>query len=61
MAVDGYSMRMNIEIAKELGYIKVRKEMLVDIKKISDYPDNQVVIICTGARRRRWRGVGAYC
>ena len=50
VAVDGYSMRMNIEIAKELGYIKVRKEMLVDIKKISDYPDNQVVIICTGAQ-----------
>jgi len=50
VALDGYSMKMNIEIAKELGYIKVNKETIVDVKRISDYLDNQVVIICTGAQ-----------
>jgi len=50
VALDGYSMKMNIEIAKELGYIKVRKDVLVDIKKVSDYPDDRVVIVCTGAQ-----------
>lgn len=50
VAVDGYSMKMNIEIAKELGYIKVHKDLLMDIKKIGDFPENKVVIICTGAQ-----------
>ncbi|MBU2542289.1 ribonuclease J [Patescibacteria group bacterium] len=50
VALDGYSMKMNIEMAKELGYIKIKKGILVDIKKISNLPDKQVVVICTGAQ-----------
>jgi len=50
VALDGYSMKMNIEIAKELGYIKTPKGVLIDIDKIHDYPDNQVVVVCTGAQ-----------
>lgn len=50
VALDGYSMKMNIEIAKELGYIKTPKSVLIDIDKIHDYPDNQVVVVCTGAQ-----------
>lgn len=49
-ALDGYSMKMNIEIAKELGYIKVPKDTLVTINDIHKYPDNKVVVICTGAQ-----------
>lgn len=49
-ALDGYSMKMNVEIAKELGYIKVPKDTLVTINDIHKYPDNKVVIICTGAQ-----------
>lgn len=50
VALDGYSMKMNIEIAKELGYIKTPKGVLIDIDKIHDYPDNQIVVVCTGAQ-----------
>lgn len=50
VAVDGYSMKTNIEVAKKLGYIKTKTGIMVDIKKISDYPDNKIVIICTGAQ-----------
>jgi ribonuclease J len=50
VALDGYSMRMNIEIAQKLGYIKMQKGILIDIKKISDLPDRQVVVVCTGAQ-----------
>ncbi|HUV81298.1 MAG TPA: ribonuclease J [Patescibacteria group bacterium] len=50
VAIDGYSMRMILEIAKKMGYIKIGRETLIDIKKINDYPPNKVVIICTGAQ-----------
>jgi ribonuclease J len=50
VALEGYSMKMNIEVAKELGYIKTKKETLIPIADIHRYPDNQVVVICTGAQ-----------
>jgi ribonuclease J len=50
VAIDGYSMKIILEVAKKLGYIKVSKDTLIDIKKINDYPDNKVVVICTGAQ-----------
>lgn len=50
VALDGYSMKMNVKIAQELGYIKIPKETLIDIKNITKYPENKVVVICTGAQ-----------
>jgi ribonuclease J len=50
VVLDGYSMKMNIEIAKELGYIKVKKEIMVDMKRVGDYPENKIIIVCTGAQ-----------
>ncbi len=50
VALDGYSMKSNIEIAKELGYIKVGKEALIQINNVHKYPENKLVIICTGAQ-----------
>jgi len=50
VALDGFSMKMNIEIAKKLGYIKVRKDILIPINKISNYPDQKVIIMVTGAQ-----------
>jgi ribonuclease J len=50
VALDGYSMKMNVEIAKELGYIKMHKETLITVNDLHRYPENKVVIICTGAQ-----------
>jgi ribonuclease J len=50
VAVDGYSMRTNVEIAKNLGYLQTKKGTLIPINKVNDYPDNKVAIICTGAQ-----------
>ena len=50
IALDGYSMKMNIEIAQGLGYVKVDKEVLISIKDIHKYPENKIIIICTGAQ-----------
>lgn len=48
--LDGYSMKFNIEIARELGYIKSRKDTFVKIDQVSNYPDEKIVVICTGAQ-----------
>ncbi len=50
VAFDGYSMKLNVEIAKELGYIRPMKETIVPIEKINDYPDNKIIVICTGGQ-----------
>jgi len=50
VALDGYSMKMNMEIAKELGYVNYKKTTLIPVNKIHDYPDNKIVVICTGAQ-----------
>jgi ribonuclease J len=50
VALDGYSMKMNIEIAKELGYIKAHKNTLIQVSAINNYPNNKVILICTGAQ-----------
>jgi len=50
VALEGYSMKMNIEVAKELGYINVKKDTLITVNDIHKYADNQVVVICTGAQ-----------
>jgi ribonuclease J len=50
VALDGYSMKMNVEIAKELGYIKMHKETFIPVSEIHNYPENRIIIVCTGAQ-----------
>jgi ribonuclease J len=50
VALDGFSMKLNIEIAQKLGYIKVPKGVIIPTDKAHTYPDNKVIIICTGAQ-----------
>ncbi|MEK7482294.1 MAG: ribonuclease J [Patescibacteria group bacterium] len=50
VALDGYSMKMNVEIAQELGYIKVSKETIIPISDVNKYPDEKIIVICTGAQ-----------
>ncbi len=50
VALGGFSMKSNIEIAKELGYMKFNPKTLVDLRQIEKYPKDKVVIICTGAQ-----------
>jgi len=43
-------MKKNMEIAKELGYLKAKKETIITVNDIHKYADNQVLVICTGAQ-----------
>ncbi len=50
VAVEGFSMRSNIAIAQELGYMKLSKGTLIDTKQVHDYPPDKVAVVCTGAQ-----------
>ncbi len=50
VTVEGYSMRTNVEIARELGYLKVKPKTIVTSAEAAKLPDNKLVIMCTGAQ-----------
>ncbi len=50
VAVDGYSMKTNVEICKKLGYIKSQKGTLIKPNQINSYPDSKITLLCTGAQ-----------
>jgi ribonuclease J len=50
VAMVGRSMLRNMAIAEELGYLKVPPGVVVDLKKLTDYPDDKIVLICTGSQ-----------
>ncbi|MFW0837469.1 MAG: ribonuclease J [Candidatus Komeilibacteria bacterium] len=48
--IQGFSMKSNVEIAKELGYLQTKKGTLISEKQLKDYRDDQIVVLCTGAQ-----------
>jgi ribonuclease J len=43
-------MVRNMGIARDLGYLKVPGNLVVDVKTLDDLPDDKVVLICTGSQ-----------
>ena len=50
IAFEGYSMKTNVEISKQLGYIKAKKGTIVKTKEILNYPESKITICGTGAQ-----------
>ena len=50
VAVSGRSMEKVVNLAIELGYLNIREDVMVDLKKTKDIPDDQLVIITTGSQ-----------
>ena len=50
VAMVGRSMVRNMGIAADLGYLHVPDGVLVDVKKLDDLRDDQVVLVCTGSQ-----------
>ena len=46
----GRSMVRNMTVARELGYLKVPENTLIDLKQIENYRDDEVVIVSTGSQ-----------
>jgi len=50
IAISGMSMKSNIQIARNLGFMKVRKETIIPLEEIKKYRDDKIMILCTGAQ-----------
>ncbi|MBU2219315.1 ribonuclease J [Patescibacteria group bacterium] len=48
--IDGYSIKSNIEISRELGIFSPKKDLFVPVESIDDYPSEKIVAVCTGAQ-----------
>lgn len=50
VAIEGFSMRSNIMIAQQLGYMDIQKGTLIETKDIHKYAREKTAVICTGAQ-----------
>ncbi|MBD5096944.1 MAG: ribonuclease J [Lachnospiraceae bacterium] len=50
VVVEGRSMVNIIQTASELGYISIPDNTLIEIERVKDYPDEQLVLITTGSQ-----------
>ena len=50
VAVSGRSMVSNTEMARELRYIRVPDNVLIDVEEVNKYPPEKVVLITTGSQ-----------
>lgn len=50
VAVDGYSMKTNVAIAKEIGFMDYRKETVITPEESNKLPPGKVLVLCTGAQ-----------
>lgn len=50
IVVSGLTMQKNIEIAKSLGYLTFKDDLIVTVKEAEKLPDKRIVIICTGTQ-----------
>ncbi len=50
IAISGFSMKTNIQIVRNLGFMKVKKGTIIPLEEIKKYHDNKILILCTGAQ-----------
>ena len=50
VAFVGRSMVRNMGIARDLGYLQIPGDTVIDAKTLDDHPDDSVVLICTGSQ-----------
>ncbi len=48
VAIDGRSMKSNVEIVKQLGLVKF--DNIIPVEEMEDYPQNRVIVLATGAQ-----------
>jgi len=50
ISFNGRSIETSVNIAKNLGYIRVPEGMEIAVQQINDFPDDEIVIITTGSQ-----------
>lgn len=46
----GRSMVRNMGVARDLGYLQIPGDLIVEVAQLENLPDEQVVLICTGSQ-----------
>lgn len=50
VAVSGRSLFRNMELASELGHLKIPKGIFIDINELDEYGDSELVLLVTGSQ-----------
>ncbi len=50
VAVNGRSMIANLDIAKQLGFLKAKKDVMITLEEVHKHRDDKVVILTTGTQ-----------
>lgn len=50
IVVEGRSMKINIEIAKELGFLKMNKHTIIPSEEMDSHPPSDIIVLATGAQ-----------
>ena len=50
VVVTGRSMVTNTKIARELGYLNIASDNIIDAYVVDDIPDDKIVVLCTGSQ-----------
>lgn len=50
VVVTGRSMVTNTKVARELGYLHVADEDIIDAYSVDNIPDDKIVVLCTGSQ-----------
>ncbi len=50
VAIEGFSMRTSVDIARELKYIDIPKETIISSEESNRLPPSKVLVLCTGAQ-----------
>lgn len=58
LAITGRSMRENTKIARELGYLDIPDNLLIDINQASQLPPHQVTVMATGSQGEPTAAIG---
>ena len=48
--ISGSSMKTNVQIARNLGFMKIEKDVILPLEDINKYRDDKILILCTGAQ-----------
>ncbi|MBI2023209.1 ribonuclease J [Candidatus Giovannonibacteria bacterium] len=57
VAINGRSMKDNLEIARQLGYIKYKPGTLIQVEELGQHKDEKILILSTGAQGQENAGL----
>jgi len=50
VVIEGRSMKNNIEIVKQINMLNVKKDTLISLEEMEQYPPDRIVVLATGAQ-----------